>query len=70
MQLDDFLTLESVYGGQKINGQTLYSFNPPHDFLMLCKIDKSSKIDMKMRPNTEGVKSIRLYGVMREKGGG
>ncbi|MPC46076.1 hypothetical protein E2C01_039784 [Portunus trituberculatus] len=33
-------TLERVYGGQKINGQSLHYFNSPHEFLKLCKITK------------------------------
>ncbi|MPD01258.1 hypothetical protein E2C01_096777 [Portunus trituberculatus] len=28
----------NVYGGQKINGQNLDCFNPPHEFLKLYKI--------------------------------
>ncbi|MPD04047.1 hypothetical protein E2C01_099716 [Portunus trituberculatus] len=34
------LTLGRVYGRHKINGHSLYYFNPPHKFLKLYKITK------------------------------
>ncbi|MPC99136.1 hypothetical protein E2C01_094532 [Portunus trituberculatus] len=34
------MTLGRVYGGQKINGQSLHCFNTPHMFLKLYKITK------------------------------
>ncbi|MPC35308.1 hypothetical protein E2C01_028730 [Portunus trituberculatus] len=33
-------TLGRVYGGQKINSQSRYYFNPPHKFLKLYRITK------------------------------
>ena len=34
------LILGRVYGVQKINGQSLYYYDIPHEFLKLCKIAK------------------------------
>ena len=50
------MTLERIYGGQKINGQSLI-FQSPHEFLTLCKTDKKreNRTNMKMCPSTEGV---------------
>ena len=33
-----FLALGVVYGGQKINGHSLYYFNPPHELVKLYEI--------------------------------
>ena len=49
------LTLARVYGGKKINDQSLYYFNPHMSLWSCIKWIDNRKMDMKMRPCTEGV---------------
>ncbi|MPC18704.1 hypothetical protein E2C01_011597 [Portunus trituberculatus] len=49
------LILGRLYEGQKINGHSLYYFNPPYTFLKLCKITKLRVMNMKTRHGTGGV---------------
>ncbi|MPC88102.1 hypothetical protein E2C01_082994 [Portunus trituberculatus] len=50
--------LGRIYGGQRINGQSLYYFNPPHEFLKLHKNQIVSRINLETRHSTEGVKQV------------
>ena len=63
---DVLLTLGRVFGDQKGNDQNLYYFNPTRVSEAVQNRQKISRIDMKMRPNTEGVKRI---GCVTEPGG-
>ncbi|MPC54882.1 hypothetical protein E2C01_048811 [Portunus trituberculatus] len=55
------LTLGRVFGNQKINAPSFYYFNPPHEFLKLCKNHQIvGRTNMETRPGTEGVKATHF----------
>ena len=55
------LTLGRFYGGQKVNGQSLYYFNTDMSFEPLENREIVRRINMKKRPMMKGVNSKDVF---------